>query len=331
MNNNKHTARSTVEAGLMSIVVFILFLITAYIPIIGSIGSFILPIPIALLYIRHNRVVSILCIIVSSVLISMFVDPMHSISAVVVYGLSGLALGFSFSRGYKATFTMIITSVTNLVGSIVSWYINIYIILNMSLTKMLEQIVDMIKQSAEMSKNMGMNSANNPLYDQIKNLDVNFFLFSIPGGIIVVVVVTSILNYLVAQKLLKNFNIKLSPIRSFKEWYLDNRIGALIIVFVCVGIVLKSKGIYIGNYIYSSSMIIFDYAFVVVGAAVTFYYLTEKFKVNKALAGVICGFFIISAFQVFLFYVGLIDLLLDIRGLDPNSLGNALRRKFLSK
>jgi uncharacterized protein YybS (DUF2232 family) len=331
MNNNKHTARSTVEAGLMSIVVFVLFLITAYVPGIGSLGSFILPIPIALLYIRHNRVVSILCIVVSTILISMFVDPMSAISSVAVYGLSGLALGFSVSRGFKSTFTMVITSITNIIGYLISWYIIIYVIMNINLTKMIQQIIDLLKQSAEMSKNMAVNSANNPLYDQIKNLDVNFFLFMIPGTVIMLAVITAILNYLVAQKLLKNFNIKLSPIRGFKEWYLDNRVGALIIVFVCIGIVLQSKKIYIGNYIYSSSMYIFNYAFVIVGAAVTFYYLTEKFNVKKALAGVICGFFVISGFQVFLLYVGLIDLLIDIRGLDPNSLGNALRRKFLNK
>lgn len=51
---NKNSTRSIVEAGLMSAMVLVLMLLNAYVPVLGYMGLFILPLPITMLVVRHN-------------------------------------------------------------------------------------------------------------------------------------------------------------------------------------------------------------------------------------------------------------------------------------
>lgn len=331
MKENKYTARSTVEAGLMSVIVFIILMIVTYVPVIGVVGSFVLPVPITLLYLRHNKVVAILSIIVSTILISMFYNPLLAIGSALLYAAAGLSLGFCVSREFKSTITLIITSIANLIAIMLDLYISLSLVTKISVRQMLQQMIDSMKASGDIYKNVGGNVSNNPVYQQIQQLDVNTVLFMIPAVLISSTVIISVINYLVAQKLLKRFGYKIDTIRNFMDWYLDNRIGAGIISVVCIGIILKSKGLITGEYILSSSMIILQFILIIVGTSIIYYYLRNKFNVKNGIAIAICLYVGFSGLSSIVFYLGLIDLVFDIRGLDPNSLGNALRKKFIKK
>ncbi|GFZ33351.1 membrane protein [Clostridium zeae] len=331
MKENKYTARSTVEAGLMSVIVFIILMITTYVPLIGMAGFFVLPVPITLLYLRHNKVVAILSVIVSTILISMFYNPLLAIASAVLYGVSGLSLGFCISRGFKSTLTLVITSIANLVGIIINLYLTVLLVTNVSLVQMIQQMIDQMKMAGDIYKNAGIDMSTNPAYQQIQQLNVNTVLFMIPAVLITCTVIISLLNYVIAKKMLKRFGHKFDPIRNFMNWYLDNRVGALIISIVCVGIILKSRGFMIGDYILTSSMTVLQFTLIIIGTSIVFYYLKTKLNVKNGIAIAICIFIAFSGVSSIAFYIGLIDLVFDIRGLDPNSLGNALRKKFVKK
>lgn len=328
MRKNKYTTISIVEAGLMSIIIFLLMMMTSFIPVLGMVGIFLLPLPITLLCLRYNKAVAFLATIVSAILIAIFNNPITAIGLAALYGFSGMAMGYCISRKMKSLKILAIVFASNLIGILIDYGLYVYVTLGISLTSLMQQIVDSFKQSMNLYKSIGLDTSNNPAYKALEQLDVHTILVMLPGAIIVSVLMLSLINYVITKSILSRFKYQMDSIPSFTRWYLDNRIGAMLIILICIGIILNSKHILIGEYIFYSSLSLFQFVIMFIGLAVLVYFLKYRFNLSKGIIIIISIFLFFSQLSVILFYLGLFDMLFDIRGLDPNSLGNALRNKF---
>ena len=67
MNNSLNNTRAMVEAALMSVLVFMMLLIVALVPGLGQLGAFILPVPITIVYLRHNKKIALSTIIAGTI------------------------------------------------------------------------------------------------------------------------------------------------------------------------------------------------------------------------------------------------------------------------
>ena len=70
MQNKVYSTKAIVEAALISVIISVIMIITGYLPYFSFIGIFILPIPVTILYIRHNYKVTITAILLSIILTS---------------------------------------------------------------------------------------------------------------------------------------------------------------------------------------------------------------------------------------------------------------------
>ena len=70
--NSKIGTRPLVEAGLLVAITVVLSFFVLFVPLIGAIGYFTLPVPIAILYIRHDFKLSFIASIVSAIVIGHF-------------------------------------------------------------------------------------------------------------------------------------------------------------------------------------------------------------------------------------------------------------------
>ncbi|GIM28960.1 membrane protein [Clostridium polyendosporum] len=331
MKKSKYTTISIVEAGLMSIIIFLLMMMTSFVPVLGMVGMFLLPLPITLLYLRYNKAVAFLAIMVSAILIAIFNNPITAIGLAALYGFSGIAMGYSISRKMKALKIIGIVFMSNLIGILIDYGLYVYVTLGISLTSLIQQIVDSIKQSINIYKSMGLDTSNNPAYQALEQLDVHTILTILPSAIIVSVFMLSLINYVITKSILSRFKYEIDSIPHFTKWYLDNRVGAVLIILVCIGIILNSKHILIGEYIFYSSLSLFQFVIMFIGLSISAYFLKYRFNISNKIIIVICIFLFFSQLSMILFYLGLLDMLFDIRAIDPNSLGNALRNKFKKK
>lgn len=328
MKKSKYTTISIVEAGLMSVIIFLLMMMTSFIPVLGMVGIFLLPLPITLLCLRYNKAVAFLAIIVSAILIAIFNNPITAIGLAALYGFSGIAMGYCISRKMKSLKILGVVFASNLIGMLIDYGLYVYVTLGISLTNIMQQIVDSFKQSMNLYKSIGFDTSNNPAYKALEQLDVHTILVMLPSAIIVSVLTLSLINYVITKNIVSRFKYQMDPIPSFTRWYLDNRIGAILIILICIGIILNSKHILIGEYIFYSSLSLFQFVIIFIGVAILAYFLKYRFNVSKGIIIIISIFLFFSQLSVILFYLGLFDMLFDIRGLDPNSLGNVLRNKF---
>lgn len=79
----KNKSKSIVEAGIMSAITFVLMMLTS-LPGIGTIISFAIPIPIALLYLKYNLKTSICSIVISGILIGFFISPLQLFVTILI-------------------------------------------------------------------------------------------------------------------------------------------------------------------------------------------------------------------------------------------------------
>ena len=175
---------------------------------------------------------------------------------------------------------------------------------------------------------MGVSSAQ---LEQVKNitklLNTDALMTMIPGTLLIVAFISAFINYKVTKAIVKKLGYKMKDFTAFELIYIDNRIGALIIILVCLGIILVAKNYSMGSYIYNSSMMVLQLAFLTDGVAVATYFLKNRFKISKFLIIIIIVFTLFSQMSMIFIYIGLSDMIFDFRKVDPNRIFNRKKDK----
>lgn len=146
------------EGAILLALFLILMLLALYIPFLGAILLFVLPLPFMMFTIRHGLSLSIFILIAGS-LLSIFFGAVTNILIAFMFGLSGLVMGL-FYRRKQVIGAIIGGSIAYTVGFIIVYVGSIYL-LEIDIVK---DFFQLLKDSMEQSK--AMVSEINP------NLDV---------------------------------------------------------------------------------------------------------------------------------------------------------------
>lgn len=310
-----NSTRALVEAGLFTAIAVILIVITVYIPIFLFIGMFLWPIPITIIYIRHDFKYSFLSVIATGVITAMIFGPIRAMNIILVFGLIGLVLGYCIKNKKSGAMTIAIMSAAMFFSLAVTYMIYVKIIgqdiINLALVE-IEKNMELMKQTYA-NKQLTKEQA-----DMLKALyDIEFARMVIPSTFIIGSVIMSFLSYTISGKLLRRFGYNLEKLRPFSEWYMHTQIAFGIMAIVLIGFIFyqsdKTEGL---KYLYNSQLI-FQYSFTLIGmSAVAF--LLKKRGMSKFLSFVIIFFLLTTPiFFNALMIVGIIDYTFDWRKLDP--------------
>ncbi|GLC30438.1 YybS family protein [Clostridium omnivorum] len=328
MQNRVYNTKAIVEAGLISGIIVILMLITGYVPVISVVGTLMLPVPVTLLYIRHGYKVAITAIVVSTVLTAMMFNPVTALLSALSFGLIGITLGYCIKKETKASTTILLLSLVSLVVSVLTIVLTIALIQKTTFTSFItKSINDMntaMKMSSDMLKDMYKNIGMTQ--DQLKQLDMLTSMFSVENimrllgaGFIIQAFMSAYVNYVFSKAILKRFKYEMKPMTSFSRLYLDSRVGVIILLPVLIGIILMKKSIPAGEYIFYSATYIMQLVFLIIGMSVVVYFLKNKFNLQRPIIILIIVFTALNpVFSQIFFYVGLIDMLMDFRKINPN-------------
>lgn len=322
--DSREGTRSLVEAGLIVAITVALSFFVMFVPVLGIVGYFAMPVPIAILYIRHDFKLSFIASIVSGIVIGFTLGLGSALSFLILFPVIGLVLGYSFKRKLKVSKSLILISIAVLVTYIIYALISLLFFENISLAN----ITDYLKTSARESLDAYISVLGNQysskeidmLREAIDNFSSQSILTLLIMGAIMMSIVQGVIYYFVTRAIMKRLNVDLVEIGEFDKVYVDNRIGALLIIIVAIGALLHSKNMVIGTYIYTVSAMILIGILTVVGSAVVYYYLKNKFKLSKGVATAIIIVILFTSLSTFIVYIGLSDLIFDFRKVDPNSL-----------
>lgn len=323
MNNRVYNTKSIVESGLITALVVVLALMNIYVPIFSALGRFILPIPIAVLYLRHNFKVTITSVIASGALVGMIYNPISGLTSAIMFGLTGITLGYCIKNRSKISITLLLLSISSLIGTIIDFVVYINFIMGSNITGLIDEMVKAMNESFNLAMSfytkMGVSQEQfKPLLDAFKMFNTNFILKLIPGILIMSSIVAAYLTYIITRLILKKLGYNIKEMTKFTEIYVDIKIATILAIFLLLGVLLVRKNIAAGEYILNSSQLLLQYIFLINGVAVAVHYLKNRFNISKGFMLLIVFFTLFSKLAMVYFMLGLADVIMDFRKLDPN-------------
>lgn len=323
MKNRIYNTKSIVEAGLITALIVILALMNIYLPVFSTLGRFILPIPVTVLYLRHNFKVTITSIIASGILVGMMYNPLSGLTSAIMFGLAGITLGYCIKNDKKVSITLLFLSLASLIGTLIDFVVYIKIIMGSNVRGFVEEMVKAMNESFNLVMDfytkMGITQEQlKPFLDILKMFNTDFILKLIPGILIMSSVIFAYLTYIITKLILRKLGYNIKEMPKFTEIYVDIKIATVLAVFLLLGVLLVRKNILIGEYILNSSQLLLQYIFLINGLAVAVHYLKNRFNMSKGFILIIIVFTMFSQFAMVYFMLGLADVILDFRKLDPN-------------
>ncbi|MGL4760093.1 MAG: DUF2232 domain-containing protein [Sarcina sp.] len=324
-------SKPLIEGAILTAIVFILMMISNM-PGLYILGNILVPIPVAILYIKHKWKTPILSVLVGFILVSLLMGPIAGINAALFSGLVGIPLGYGVRAEKSGTITLFYMVVGSAISFIISAALTIYISMGTTLNAFLNTLLVQYKEATDMilksSKNQQVADSMNHMmsYLTIQNMKL-----ALPIGLVFIGFITAIIIYNIARNIMVRLKFKVQPLKGFSQWYISPKVVAILIVIAVIGIELKSNGVPFGKEVFVGTWGILFLLFALQGLGLVAYFISKKLKANKIVVVVIFIFLITSGMLIYLVPIGLVDVILDYRNLDENSLGSFIRRKFNPK
>lgn len=328
MKNRKYNTKSTVEAGLISGIIVILMLITGYVPVISFMGTLLLPVPVALLYIRHDIKVALTAVAASAIITATLFNPIRALLSAISFASVGITMGYSIKKDKSSTTTIFLLTVVSLIASVITIVLSITLIQKTTFveffTKTINDLNEAIKESANMAKNFyanaGMSKEQLAQMDALfANLNVDFFINAFGAIMIMQGFFSALMNYIVAKAILTRLGYSIKRVVPFTEIYMPNLAGILFILPLLIGMFLQSKNIAIGKPILVSGQYVMSYAFILIGLSVVTYFLKNRFRLGKGTMVLIILFTVFNPLFLNIYiFIGLADMLFDFRKINPH-------------
>lgn len=320
--NRENSTKALVESGILTAVAVILMLISLYVPVISVVTLFVWPLPITLIYIRHNIKYSILALVVTGLVTAMVSDPFSALWFTIIFGIMSVVMGYCVKTKKSASVTLLYMAITNFI-CIIGVFYGFTLLVGQDL---IGQFKTAIEQSMDMAKNMysNMGIPQETIDKTLKQFDVNVMMMMVPGTLVLFSAFVSYITYSTAGYLFKRFGYNLNKVRPFSEWYMPFEIAMGIILFTFLGYILKAKGVNVGESLFLNAVNIFRLAFMLIGLASAAFFLKKR-GMGKGIIFVILLFAAITPLAGILELIGIFDYSLDLRKLDTN------RKRFAKK
>jgi uncharacterized protein YybS (DUF2232 family) len=328
MEAKKYSTKSVVEAGIISAIIVVLMLVTGYVPIMSLMGTLILPVPVALLFIRHDLKVTIAAVAVSTIITGLLFNPIQALLSAISFALTGLTLGYCIKRDKSSNYTLLWLAIVSLIATIITLIFTVYLIQGTSIPAFFNKFVNemnmALKESIDMTK--AIYSKAGITEEQLKQLDAMFAVFNaeflinaFAAILIIQAALSAFLNYVTAKAILKRLGYHMKPMTPFTELYVNSLAGAFIVMPFPLGIYLKAKNLPLGGPILTSGQLLMQYTFLIVGISVAAYFLKNRFRLSKGVITLIILFTTFNtAFASILLYLGIADMIFDFRKINPN-------------
>jgi uncharacterized protein YybS (DUF2232 family) len=323
MHKQTISTKAMVEAGLISTLMVAVFLLTVNLPMFSGLSLFILPIPVAVLCLRHNYRVAAGAVFVSAVLAGMLYSPVSAITSSAIYGGAGLTLGYCIKTGKEVWATIAMLAASVAAAMIIYMAVVTVVIYNTGFTGFVNQTLQIIKESIQQYydyyKQSGASESQlQQLQQSLGILTPDYIIQLLPISLAGSAFGFALIFYSAAKSIMGRLRYEIKPIPPVSELYINNRAGTFILVFAVIGALMNKFGIAGGQNIAGASMLLIQMVLTVEGVALAAYYLRRKVKMGRLLAFLVILLTVSSAGFIMVYVLlGLLDMIFDFRKLDP--------------
>jgi uncharacterized protein YybS (DUF2232 family) len=202
----------------MAAVTVLLALINMYVPFLGIVAIFVLPVPVVLVQLRYGMRQALLTAIVSGILLAALVGPVEALLLFSFFGIIGLTFGHAFRRGLSPAWAVM----AGTVAVSLSWAISMlmtFLVLNLSPIDMLNRMYDAMTAAFAMYEQWNLISpearaqlvaAWELMRDQAYHI--------LPASFAIGAAASSYLTYQLIRPVLGRLGHRLEPFPGFSQW-----------------------------------------------------------------------------------------------------------------
>lgn len=307
--------RPTVEAGVMSAIAIVFALISAYVPVLGVFVTFLWPVPIILLGVRHGFKWSVMATVAAGIMSAILITPLRAVNIVVGFGLIGLVFGHAFRQGFGPFKTIIWGSVVCLISNLALAGLTFFIMGVNPFDFQGEAMEKAAVQAFEIYRSLGVPEATiAQMENQIKTV-MTMFQLLLPAALAIGSIAQTFLNFALARAVLRRLGHPTPSFPPFREWTLPHwmlLVAALAAGSLYAGQYLSQDLLYrFGvNLLWATSVIFFGQGMALI------YFLAEKYNLSRLMRNIILIMIITSGFlQLVTVFAGVFDLAADYRRL----------------
>lgn len=305
-------ANKITEGALLTAIYIALLLVVIFIPFIFMIGLFILPTPFIVYAKRHGYEPAIVMFFVASALTLLFAT-LVSLPITVLAGIGGIAIGTALHRGRKPYETW----ARGTVGFIVAMLIIIFIMQFVLDVNIYEQTETLVEESLEMTKAM-MVTMNFDV-DQMEEFtaleeQMRMFPDLLPASIAIMSILLALGSLWVSYKIISRIEKKRLSFPPFRQFSLPKGIVFAYFITLLMTLMISDKDgtIYIAALNATLLLIIL---LIIQGFSFIFFYSDfQKWSRGIPVIIVIVSLLIPFLSMIIVQFIGIIDILLDIKG-----------------
>ncbi|MGG0203672.1 YybS family protein [Bacillus mycoides] len=305
----KNTKFITEGAALLAIYAMLL-LISMYVPILGTVVTFALPLPFILLTIRY-RLSNAFIVFTAALFITVIVSQPMNLVKTTMFGLIGIVLGCMYKKRKKPVETLMAGTLVYLIGIMLIYVASIKFF-NMDLMK---QMQNMFNESMAQSEKI-VTAAGMPISKEQKELftqfnDVLQTLF--PSLLVMVSVCFSWITVMISGSVLRKLKHDVIPWPKFKDIQLPKSIVWYYVIFILLSTFIKVEPTSYSHMVFSNLYVIFALLLVLQGLTfIAFIAHSKGFTKGVPIISFIVCMFIPMMFPL-VTILGIIDLGISLR------------------
>ncbi len=305
----KNTKFITEGAALLAIYAMLL-LISMYVPILGAVVTFALPLPFILLTIRY-KLSSAFVIFTAALFITVIVSQPMNLVKTTMFGLIGIVLGYMYKKQKKPVEILMAGTLAYLIGLMLIYVASIKFF-NIDLMK---QMQNMFNESMTQSEKI-VTAAGMPISKEQKELfaqfnDVLQTLF--PSLLVMVSVCFSWITVMISSSVLRKIKHGVIPWPKFKDIQLPKSIVWYYVIFILLSTFIKVEPTSYLHMVFSNLYVIFALLLVLQGLTfIAFLAHSKGFTKGVPIISFIACMFIPMLFPL-VTILGIIDLGISLR------------------
>jgi len=298
------------EGAVLIALYLVLMLFARYVPVIGTIVLFALPLPFIIFTLRHGIRLTFLLIFAGSILSILF-GSIFSVLTAVTFGLSGVIMGYFYKR--KQTLGVLVGGSLAYTFSMIVAYIGAKLFMNIDF---IQDSISLLEQSIQQSKKILESfTAEEQINAQFAQLEegLELMVHLVPTIFVTIGMISAVITHLLAMPILKRLRFDLAPLKPFRDWKLPQSIvWYYLIVSILLMVNQDTETFYFTAII--NLYFILQFFVIMQGFSFIFYYSYVKGWSKAVPISILIGSFLIPILLYLIRILGIIDLGFPLRG-----------------
>lgn len=311
---NRHGVTPLTESGLLAALTVVLALAAVYLPIVGVVATLVWSLPIIVLVVRHGIRFGLMAVIVSTIIMSLLIEPMFAARMALSFAPTGLVIGYGFRKNWSAVKSFTVSLIAAVGGKALALILFFMLTAINPLDMQLELLKETFDETLNMYRTLGIMSEQDikASAEQIKN-GIALVAMLLPLVVILMGLLDAAISFILGAKVLKRLGVAVNHFPPFAEWRLPQWI-LLLFGFALVGLYWGSSHSIDVLYTVSINVVVLSiFAGLVEGLSLV-HVLMQRYQVRLIFRVIIYTILLLNGvFMQLIAMTGLLDMYFDYR------------------